>query len=384
METSSWIEISESALKNNISFIQRLLGEKVRFSSVVKGNAYGHGIGIFCPLAYKLGIRHFSTFDAFEAEKVLGSIGKNDFTLMIMGWVDDDQLEWAIEKGVEFFVFNWHRLHKALEVAKKMGKKARIHVEFETGMNRTGFDMHDVRSLHRVLLENREYLEIKGICSHLAGAESIANYKRLQDQSKRFKKIHDTIHKWDHFAPMFHLTCSAGTLRYPKYKFDMARIGILQYGFFPSPEVHIQYVTKNKVEINPLQRIISWKTRVMEIKNVKVGEFIGYGTSYFSNTTKKIAIIPVGYSAGFARSLSNNGKVIIRGNRLNVVGMVNMNMLAVDITNIGDAEIGDEVVLIGKQGEAEITVASFSEFSHLVNYELLTRLPKDINRIIIS
>jgi alanine racemase len=382
METTSWIEISESALQKNIAFIHRLLGDKVTFSSVVKGNAYGHGIGIFCPLAYKLGVRHFSTFDAFEAEKVMHSIGKTDFTLMIMGWVSDDQMEWVIENEIEFFIFNWHRMNKALEKARKVGKKARIHLEFETGMNRTGFDIRDIRSLHKILLDNTELIELRGVCSHLAGAESIANYKRLQDQSKRFKKIHDSIHRWSGFDPQFHLSCSAGTLRYPKYKFDMTRIGILQYGFFPSPEVHVQYVTKNKTEINPLQRIISWKTRVMEIKEVKVGEFVGYGTSYFSNTPKKIATIPVGYSAGYARSLSNNGIVIIRGARFNVIGMVNMNMMAVDITTLENAEIGDEVVLIGKQGDAEITVASFSEFSHLVNYELLTRLPKEINRII--
>ena len=384
MQTTSWIEISKSALANNISFIEKLVGDKTRFSSVVKGNAYGHGIEVFCPLAYELGVRHFSTFDAHEAYRVINAVGNKDFELMIMGAVTNDQLEWVIDNGIEFFVFNYDRLESVINVAKKLNRKARIHLEFETGMNRTGFSTRSINTIYKVLLEYKDYIELKGICSHLAGAENIANYKRVQDQSKRFKKIKHTVESWSEFSPIYHLTCSAGTLRYPNYLFDLARIGILQYGFFPSTEVHIQFITKNKVAMNPLQRIITWKTRVMEVKKVKVGEFVGYGTSFFCNSPKTIVAIPVGYSSGYARALSNSGKVLIRGKRLDVIGTVNMNMVIADATELDNVEIGDEVVLIGYQGNAEITVGSFSDYSQQVNYELLTRLPINIDRTIVA
>jgi alanine racemase len=135
---------------------------------------------------------------------------------------------------------------------------------------------------------------------------------------------------------------------------------------------------------DPLDRVISWKSRIMSIKNVKEGEFISYGTTYLAQEEKKIAIIPVGYSHGFSRMLSNQGRVLIRGQRVGVIGMVNMNMLIADITYIPDAEIGDEVVIIGKQENLEITVASFSEISNQVNYELLVRLPERTRREVVS
>ena len=382
IQTNSHIEISKSALANNIAFIRNIIGEGVVYSSVVKGNAYGHGIEVFCPLAYLLGVRHFSTFCAFEAHRVLNAVNSPDIQIMIMGAIHADQMAWAIENDIEFYVFNIDRLNYAIKYSTKVGKKAKIHLEFETGMNRTGFDSKELKQLHNFIEKNKDQIEVKGICSHMAGAESISNYKRIKTQIKRFDRIRNSVSKWDVNGIQSHMACSAATLSYPKHIYDLARVGILQYGFFPSEEVHIQYVTKTKTNINPLQRVISWKTNIMEIKNIKVGEFVGYGTSYFTNSAKKIALIPIGYSSGFSRSLSNSGKVIIRGARLDVVGMVNMNIIAVDISILDNAEIGDEVVIIGKQGETEITVSSFSDFSRLVNYELLTRLPQNINRII--
>jgi alanine racemase len=173
-------------------------------------------------------------------------------------------------------------------------------------------------------------------------------------------------------------------LSYPRYKADLVRLGILQYGFFPSPETYIQFVTKHRIQKNPLKRVISWKSRVMDLKKVKIGEFIGYGTTYLTNEPTKIAIVPIGYSNGFTRYLSNNGKVLIRGQRHSVVGTVNMNMIAVNVSSLTNIEIGDEVVIIGRQDDAELTVASFSEISNIVNYELLTRLPSEINRTIVD
>ena len=133
-----------------------------------------------------------------------------------------------------------------------------------------------------------------------------------------------------------------------------------------------------------MQPVISWKSYVMGTKAVAVGEYISYGTTVLAETDMKIATIPVGYAHGFSRSLSNQGKAIIRGHRVDVIGFVNMNMMIVDITNIPEVEKGDEVVLIGQQDGVTISVNSFGEMSNLLNYELLTRLPEDIPRKIIN
>jgi alanine racemase len=173
-------------------------------------------------------------------------------------------------------------------------------------------------------------------------------------------------------------------MTYPNMRMDLVRIGILLYGFWPSPETFISHLTKQKLHEDPLQRVISWKSKIMSIKSVKMGEFIGYGNSYFSRRKMKVATIPVGYCHGFARSLSNSGRVLVRGQRADVVGVVNMNLVMVDITDIESVEIGDEAVLIGNQGDKTITVYSFTEMTEQLNYELLTRLPENIPRIIVD
>ena len=384
MTPTSYIEISESAIENNLRFIQKLIGEDVVFSSVVKGNAYGHGIETYCPLAYKYGVRHFSVSDAGEAYTLLQAMPNKDITIMIMCMIDAQHLEWAIENEVEFYVFESNRLKSAVYAAKKVGKPARIHIELETGMNRTGFDPKELKTILSFIAQNPAHIEVKGVCTHLAGAESIANYKRIVDQQKKFKRIVYSLEKSIGSLPPLHMASSAATIRYPKTRFNMMRAGILQYGFFPTNEIKVHYLTKQKSFESPLHRILSWRTTVMDLKTVKPGSFIGYGNSFFTNDTTHIAIIPVGYSSGFSRSLSNTGKVLIRGKRLDVIGTVNMNMVAIDITTAPEVEKGDEVVLIGEQGEQEISVSSFSDFSQVVNYELLTRLPLNIPRITIA
>ncbi|MBU2019179.1 MAG: alanine racemase [Bacteroidetes bacterium] len=379
---TSFIELSESAVKNNVQFIKNLLGKDVTFSAVVKGNAYGHGIENYCPLAHKHGVRHYSVFSADEALRVHQSLSDKTHTLLIMGYIENEELTWAIENSVHFYVFELDRLEATIQIAKKLQLKANIHIELETGMNRTGFDLKLLDDLLKLVNENLDCLSVEGICTHMAGAEDIINHDRVTSQFESFKVAQKTIQNLNWMKPNYHVASSAATIRYPEMQMDLTRIGILQYGFFPTQETLVHYLAKSDLNTNTLQRLITWKTRVMDIKTVKAGEYVGYGTSYFTNKLTRIAMIPVGYSFGYSRSLSNMGKVLIKGKRLNVIGNINMSMMAVDITNIEGIEKGEEVVLIGRQEENEISVSSFSDFSQLINYELLTRLPQDIPRII--
>ncbi|HUX53465.1 MAG TPA: alanine racemase [Williamwhitmania sp.] len=380
---TSYLEISKSALQHNLRFLKENIIPSAQISSVVKGNAYGHGIELFVPLAEECGINHFSVFSADEARRVYHARTGNS-SIMIMGMLGQDQLEWAIENDIEFYVFEQQRLEKALEIAKKVGKQAKLHVEVETGMNRTGFAIKKLPWVLQLLKQNSDNLCFTGLCTHFAGAESITNYYRIHKQQQVFDKALKIVTASGMAPQKRHTACSAAALRYPKTQLDLVRLGIVQYGFFPTREVLIEYLTKKKIKDNPLQRILSWKSRVMDVKVVKTGEFIGYGTSYLANNDKTIATIPVGYGDGFSRSMSNQGRVLIHGQRVSVIGTVNMSMITVDVTSLENVNIGDEVVLIGKQGDLEISVASFSETSELINYELLTRLPSEVPRYIVE
>lgn len=377
------IELSRSAIRHNLRFLKEMIGEEVLFTSVVKGNAYGHGIEEFCLIAMQAGVRHFCTYSADEAYRVWKTTG-GQAEVIVMGYKSHDALEWMIENDISFFVFEESYLEDALKVAQKVGKPAQVHIEVETGMNRTGIAPERLGAVIELMNKHQEALYFKGICTHFAGAESISNYYRVKQQDKVFSTVVKNLKRQNLLPLRVHAACSAAMLRYPKSRYNMVRIGIMQYGFFPSRENWVEYVNKTGNHDFPLQRVISWKSKVMSIKDVKSGEFIGYGTSYFTNSPTKIAIVPVGYGLGYDRDLSNQGKVIIRGQRVNVIGIVNMNALTVDISGMDNVELGDEVVLIGQQGDSEISVSSFSDLSKLVNYELLTRLPKDIPRLVVD
>ena len=383
-KNNSSIFLSRSALKNNIDFIRGELGEDVILSSVIKGNAYGHGIDKMVPELEKLGVRHFSVFSFDEAQKVLDHRTKKRSTILIMGFVPDSELSWMLEHKIECFVFNLNRLRKLAELAKKKGTKAKVHIEIETGMNRTGIPKELWEECVEILKSNRSSLEFKGLCTHFAGAESISNYKRIQDQRKIFKNALRQFTRKYKRPEIVHSSCSAAIIGYPQENWDMVRIGILQYGLWPSRESYISYLTRKRLKEDPLKRVISWKSEVMDIKRVEPDQFIGYGTTLLSEKHMKIASVPVGYGHGYSRSLSNQGKVIIKGHRLDVIGVVNMNLILVDVSVIDDLEPGDEVILIGDYNGISITVASFSDLSSQLNYELLTRLDKDIPRKFIT
>ncbi|MBU1008944.1 MAG: alanine racemase [Bacteroidetes bacterium] len=383
MFQSSSIEISRSALKQNIHFIKNYLNDGVKLSSVVKGNAYGHGIEEYVPIAEEAGIEHFSVFSADEALRVK-RICHPSTSVMIMGYIDNPELDWAVENDVEFYVFEKDRLEAAVVAAKKKHKKARIHIEVETGMNRTGFDASGLKEAMKYLKENEEFISFEGLCTHFAGAESIANYVRVQNQIKKFNRLRRTIETAGMRPKRYHTACSAAAITYPKTQMDMVRVGILQYGFWPTRETFVQYVHKNGMPGEQLKRILSWKSKIMNVKAIKTGEFIGYGTTFLAQTDKVIATVPIGYAQGFSRSLSNVGRVLLHGKRVAVIGLVNMNIMMIDVTTIEGVNKGDEVVIIGEQGELEISVASFSELSAQVNYETLTRLPMSIPRMIVD
>lgn len=382
MTSTSYIELSSEALKNNIVFLKEIIDPGTRISSVVKGNAYGHGISDFVPLAESLGIDHFSVHSADEAKEVYEVKKSLETDVMIMGHIDNGDIKWAIENNVSFFVFEFDRLRNSINTAKSLKRKARIHIELETGMNRTGFHQEEVERLIPILKEHKKYIEIEGLCTHYAGAESIANYVRVESQKQSFKNFVKQFEDEGLKVGLKHSCCSAASIRLPDMHGDLVRIGILQYGFWPSREIFIEYLRGRENKMDRLQRIISWKSSIMSVKDVAMGEFVGYGTTYLAQKDTKIALVPIGYSHGFSRSLSNTGRVLVRGVRVPVIGTVNMNNMAIDVSDLEDVKRGDIVTLIGTDGEVEISVASFSELSDQLNYELLTRLPARIPRLI--
>ena len=380
---SSRIELKQSAYKNNITFIRKKIGEEAILSSVVKANAYGHGISEFVPMAEKCGINHFSVASAFEAEEVL-NVCKEDTRIMIMGIIYEIDIPWAVENNIEMYVYNFDRLPKVLEAAKKAGKAAKVHIEVETGANRTGMPKKEFPKALTFLKRHKSHVIFEGLCSHFGGAESFANRFKIDMQQKRFKEFLKECKAKKIQPNVRHIASSAAALVMKDTVYDMVRVGVAQYGFWPSPDIYFAHLQQvNKISDSSLKRIFTWKTDIMDIRQVDQGEFIGYGTAFQATQNMTIAVLPLGYSNGYPRALSNQGHVLIKGKKAPIVGLINMNLFMVDISHIADIKIGDEVILIGRQNNNVINVSSFTNLTQLLNNEMLSRLPAAIPRTVV-
>jgi len=384
-QPASRIEISRRAYARNHNLLRSVIGPDCVLSSVVKGNAYGHGIRNIVELAEAQGVRHFSVFQAAEAAEVL-TASQAGSEVMVMGYLAPEEIEWAVEHDVSFFVFETERLHRAAEAARRVGKPARVHLDLETGMNRTGLTGEELEDAMDLMTTSPDALRLEGLCTHYAGAESEGNHLRVQRQIEVFNSLAGRVKERGLKPRHRHTACSAATFSYPQTHMDLVRVGIAQYGYWPSQETRMRFLLKQQEKNgapapDPLRRVMRWVTSVMSVKKVEAGEFVGYGRSHLTTRLQTIATIPVGYGQGFPRVLSNLGYVLVRGRRAPVVGVVNMNLTTVDVTEIPDVKTGDEVVLIGRQGRAEISVGWFGDITRMLNYEVLVRIPRDVPRV---
>lgn len=380
MRPSSWIELDEDRLRRNLRFLRRAMGKGPTFCSVVKGNAYGHGIAEFVPMAERSGVRQFAVFGAQEAFEVL-SVASRRSQVMIMGQLDAADVLWAVENGVSFFVFDLSRLDVALRAARKVGRPARVHLEVETGLHRTGLTERGLRAAMRRMATRADRVELRGVCTHLSGAESSANFYRITEQIEVFRRRSALL------GPDVarHVACSAAVFSYPQAIHDMVRVGIAQYGYWPSEETRMFYLRSGperaRRERSRLARVMTWKSRIMSLNSVPAGAFVGYGLGHQVLHRSRIAIVPVGYAHGLPRAQSDGGRVLVHGRPCPIVGSVSMNSHTIDVTDVDGVKVGDEVVLIGEQDDAEISVGAFGERTHVLNYEVLARLSTKIPRL---
>lgn len=381
MGSTSYIEIEREAISSNISFIQSLCNQRTEISAVVKGNAYGHGIGKIIPILEDLGIKHFSVYSSAEAREAFNYISPGS-SLMVMGYITIEDMDWMLLNGIEFFVSNTATLDQALSRTDNSSMPAKVHLEVETGMYRTGLSLDQLKKVVYRIKENPGMVEVLGLASHLAGAESIANYKRIKKQLLVFNRRVKFLKEMGIKGFKRHIASSAGLINYPESHFDMVRTGILIYGFWPTRETQISFLHRSKQKQDNLKRAIRWQSRVFQVKTVPEGEFIGYGLNFQADRKMKTMIVPVGYCNGYSRSLSNNGHVIIKGQRSSVIGIVNMNMIICDISEIDGVKAGDPVTLIGQQGDVVISFSSFADMNNTLNYEILARLPENIERTV--
>ncbi len=369
-----WVELNPAALENNIAAIKKIIGSKVMLMIMVKANAYGHGIKEIAPLAEKYGANYFGV-NSFQEAIGLREAGCKS-PVLILSQVNDSDLRLINGNHFELVAYSLDYLKRLNQIALEINQKFQVHLKIDTGMSRLGILMEELGELIK-LLPSLGGIEVKAIMTHFAASDDPSKKNYFDLQLQHFKEALFELQKGNIAFPLKHTANSAATLLCPESHFDLVRVGAAIYGFWPSKDVF-----RLKGREVKLQPVLTLKTKIVQIKTIQKGTFVGYGCTFKATSNLKIGIIPIGYFEGYDRLLSNQSEVLVRGKRAKVIGRVSMNLTVVDLSKIPEAEVGEEVVLIGRQGIDEISADELAEKCGTINYEIVTRIAESVPRIV--
>jgi len=354
----AWVEIDLARLRNNLRLIRRDLPRQVKFLAVVKDEAYGHGASDAARLALEEGAwgLGLSTLEEAMALREAGITAP----LLLLGERQEAELEWCVAHDLTVCVNEPHTVRALAKIAANFGKPVPVHVKIHTGMSRYGVRWDEALPLIEQIAAEKS-LRLEGVMTHFAQSdETEKTFANLQ--FSRFNEVLHGMAARGISVPLRHTCNSGGFLDLPHAHLDMVRVGILIYGIFPSSVCR---------RIPGIEPVMSVKARIAAIQKLKPGEVVGYGMRYTAPSERRIAILPIGYGDGFPR-VRNTGGALIHGRRAPLIGGIAMDALMVDITDIPDAQMWDEAVLMGKQGGDEITVHDIAKLKNSVSYDVLT------------
>jgi alanine racemase len=291
--------------------------------------------------------------------------------ILILGYVPLADMEEAIAAEARITLSSPESLEAASQAARRVGKPALLHMKLETGTHRLGLAGPDLeRALDRIAAD--DHLTLEGAHTHYANIEDTTEHAYARSQLETFREMIAGMRSRGFEIPLPHSACTAAAILFPETYFEMVRVGIGQYGLWPSKETFLSALREGKESLS-LTPVMTWKTLVAQVKTVAKGAFVGYGCSYRTTRETRLAILPVGYANGYDRALSNQGHVLIRGQRAPIRGRVCMNLTMVDVTDIPGVSLEDEVVLLGAQESERISAEQLAAWAGTINYEVVTR-----------
>ncbi|VVO29176.1 alanine racemase [Pseudomonas fluorescens] len=357
-DNNAWVEINKAAFEHNIRALQATLADASKICAVLKADAYGHGIGLLMPSVIAMGVPCVGIASNEEARVVRESGFKGQ--LMRVRTAAPSELEAALAYDIEELLGNFDFALQASLIARRHGRPLVVHLGLNSnGMSRNGLDMSTVQGRRDALaITQLPNLEVKAIMTHFAVEEAAqvrAGLKAFNEQANWLM----SVAQLDRSTITLHSANSFATLRVPESRLDMVRPGSALFGDTgPSPSEY--------------QRVMQFKSRVASVNSYPKGNTVGYDRAYTLSRDSKLANITVGYSDGYIRAFTNKGFVLIGGHRVPVVGKVSMNTLMVDVTDAPAVKSGDEVVLFGKQGSAEIAQGEVEGINGVLMADLFT------------
>lgn len=365
MTRPTYAEIDLNVIRQNVLNIKNHIPKKTAICAVIKADAYGHGS---LQTAYAA-LRGGATWLALAIPEECIPLREAGIKapLLVMGGIAKEEAEISVAYNIEQCVYTEEIIWALDKEARQQGKKARIHIKVDTGMGRIGIrTLEELKTLFSCI-EKCNHIILSGLFTHFSVSDETDKDYTLE-QNEKFKEFIKVTHKAG-YDPILHAANSAACIDMPELSYHMVRPGIAIYGLYPSGEVD-----KSKVKLKPAMRIVS---HVTHVKTLDTGEPVSYGRTFITEKPTIVMTLPIGYGDGFRRLLSNKGEVLIKGRRARIIGRVCMDQTMVDVTGIPGVKAGDEAVIIGRQGDEEITADEMAKLTGTINYEIvLSFLPR--------
>lgn len=370
MDKRTWAEVDLDAIAHNIKEIRKITNPNSKIMAVVKADAYGHGFLEVTRTLLENGADRLAVA-VLQEGKQLRSRGVS-VPILILGASGEEAVEDLINFDITPSVFTYE-FAKALSYrAEQKEKVTKIHIKVDTGMSRIGFlaGENNEEIVEEILKISRlPYIEIEGIFSHFATSDEYDKEYTLLQYS-RFMDVCNKLEEKGLHIPIKHICNSAGIMMYPEMHLDMVRPGVILYGMYPSDEVD-----KSKLDLIPAMTL---KSTITHVKEVEAGRGVSYGKEYITENETKIATVPIGYADGYLRKLAHEGKMIVNGVKVPIIGRICMDQCMIDVTNVHNIDKGDEVIIFGREG---VTIDDLAAWLETINYEVSCVIGKRIPRI---
>jgi alanine racemase len=365
-----WAEVDLTALSENLAWIRHRVGPAVKIITVVKADAYGHGLKQIAALLMQSGTDIFGVANLIEAQAIR-SVGKG-WPILMLGSCLPDEVELAVRESVTSTLSTLEEAQRLSAAAKKLNKTALAHLKIDTGMGRLGVRAECAAALLDEI-EALPNLKVQGIYTHFSSVEDDSAY--TVQQKKRFQQAIASLIGKRQFT-FIHADASGGLLLEPDSVYNTVRPGLIVYGVIPPGKRRVRAELAKH-----FRPALSWKCRVSVVKDIPAGTPLSYGRIFTSPRKMRIATLTAGYGDGYLRVGSNQAHVLISGKLCRIVGRITMDQMIADVSRVPEAKAGDEAVLIGRQGKEEITAADLAQWSGTIPWEVLTNITYRVPRI---
>lgn len=371
--TRAWLEINLDAIAQNMREIRRVTNPGAEVMGVVKADAYGHGAVAIARCILKNGASRLAVSQMDEAIQ----LRKNGIQapILLLSDLESERMAELLQYDITQLVYTRAFAEQLSAYASSTGETIRIHIKLDTGMGRVGFAAERPETVSEIArIAQMPGLCVEGIFTHFAVSDELgAADAYTEKQFELFNGVCERLKQQNITIPIRHVANSAAILRFPGMHLEMVRAGIILYGFYPSGALD-----GCGVRLCPA---MSFKARLTAVKKVPAGTFLSYGCTYKTERESIIATVPVGYADGYFRAMSNRGRVLIHGRYAPICGRVCMDQMMIDVTDLDSAvSVGDEVVLIGRQGEGEISAEEVASLCNTIHYEVICSPSKRVPR----